>query len=148
MSVTRIVKLFVLLAGILAVPVSAEAGSPSMDNIGLSRFLHEKLSFDPDDYGAGWIVGDENDDSLVDYCIFFDKNGYKVFEANDYNKDGYLDDFYHYQNDVLVLQELDQNYDQKIDLWVYIDEGVYVEGYELDSDFDGRIDVVKLYATQ
>jgi hypothetical protein len=118
---------------------------PSLDNIGLYHPLHEELSFDPLDYGEGWIVSDENDDGMVDYGIYFDDEGIKVFEAVDFDKNGQMDDFYFYEDGILVRQEIDQNADGMIDLWVYVSEGVYIEGYERDSDYDGRIDVVKLY---
>jgi hypothetical protein len=66
---------------------------PSLDNIGLYHPLHEELSFDPLDYGEGWIVSDENDDGMVDYGIYFDDEGIKVFEAVDFDKNGQMDDF-------------------------------------------------------
>lgn len=129
----------------LVLPVSASSSQPSEDNIGEYHSLHEDLSFHPSEYGDGWIVNDENSDGVVDYAIYFDEDGYKVFEVIDFDRNGSMDDFYFYSRGVLVRQELDQNDDQLIDLWVYITEGVYVQGYERDSNYDGKIDVVKLY---
>ncbi len=135
--------------GLLLTSVLFSATShPSMDNMGSYHPLHEDLSFDPADYTDGWIVNDEDSDGVIDYGIFFNDEGEKVYEASDFNKDGQMDDFYFYSGGVLVRQEIDQNADGMIDLWVYLSEGVYVEGYERDSDYDGRIDVVKLYAQQ
>jgi hypothetical protein len=144
----RRIALFTFLGLTLTAVLFSANSHPSLDNMGMYHPLHEDLSFDPEDYSEGWIVNDENLDGIVDYGIYFNDEGIKVYEAADFNKDGLMDDFYFYEEGVLVRQEIDQNADGKIDLWVYLSEGVYVEGYERDSDFDGLIDVVKLYGEQ
>ncbi len=91
------------------------------------------------------IRTDTNEDGQIDYIVFFDEDGYRSGEELDYNHDGFMDDFYFYARDVLIRREIDSNYDRRIDIWVYIAEGVYVERYERDTDFDGEVDKVKEY---
>ena len=81
----------------------------------------------------------------VTYVLEQDAEGYKFAEAMDYNGDGLLDDFYYYNREVLIRQEIDTNYDGKIDTWVYLTEGVYIERYERDTDYDGVVDLVKRF---
>ena len=120
----------------------------SMDNMGLMHPPSENISFNPSFYDHNWYINDRNGDGDVDHAVSFDDEGYKLYEVMDFDNDGIMDDFYFYQRGVLVRQEIDQNGDQRIDLWVYITEGVYIEGYERDSDYDGRIDVVRLYGNE
>ena len=56
-----------------------------------------------------------------------------------------MDDFYFYENGVLVRHEIDSNFDSLPDIWVYLDEGVYIKRIERDKDFDGTPDFVKQY---
>lgn len=123
----------------------------SKNNMGHGHPLHEELSFEPTSYtrtsyALNWYTNDLDNDGIIDYVFTFDDKGNKLFEVNDFNKDGKMDDFYFYLNGVFVRQEIDRNADQRIDLWVYIDEGIYVAGYEMDKDYDGLIDVIKIYA--
>ncbi len=97
-------------------------------------------SFDPEDYGEGWLTLDRNDDGVVDYAVMVDDSGRKMREAVDFNRDGAMDDFYFYENGVLARQEVDTNYDHRIDAWVYLRRGVYITMWERDRDFDGIID--------
>jgi hypothetical protein len=71
--------------------------------------------------------------------------GRKMYEELDFNNDGRMDDFYYYTDGVLERREIDSNYDDAVDVWVYIYEGVYVERYERDTDFDGEIDEVETF---
>ncbi|MCK5198831.1 MAG: hypothetical protein KAR21_10790, partial [Spirochaetales bacterium] len=59
--------------------------------------------------------------------------------------DGKMDDLYFYSNGIIVRREIDSNFDLKIDLWVYIKDGSFIEKYEQDLDFDGIIDKVKTF---
>ncbi|MBA7527555.1 hypothetical protein ES705_19731 [subsurface metagenome] len=45
----------------------------------------------------------------------------------------------------LIRQEIDTNFDEKVDVWAYLFDGIYIEKLEQDSDFDGRIDLVQEY---
>ncbi len=88
---------------------------------------------------------DTNGDGAVDMLVAYDAEEKKVWEALDYNRDGELDDFYYYAAGVLIRQEVDSNYDGKIDLWCSISEGIYVESYMQDVDFDGQVDRKKYF---
>ena len=91
---------------------------------------------------------DDNKDGKPEYRVMLDSKAQKIEEALDTNGDGELDDFSYYKNGVLYLRELDTNYDGTIDTWVYIKEGIYVERYERDTDYDGKIDLVKEFGKQ
>jgi hypothetical protein len=56
-----------------------------------------------------------------------------------------MDDFYVFEDGVLAMENLDTNYDGAIDLWVFMYKGVYVAGYERDSNFDGSLEIVKQF---
>jgi hypothetical protein len=58
-----------------------------------------------------------------------------------------MDDFYYYERGQLIRQEVDTNFDGRIDVWVYLHEGLYIKSYERDSDYDGEIDLVKEYGS-
>lgn len=93
----------------------------------------------------GYIIStDTNFDSSVDSKVALDVMRLTVFEETDYNLDGIMDNFYYYDNGFVVRQEVDSNYDQKIDVWVYItNSGKSISRYEKDLDFDGVVDKVK-----
>ena len=91
------------------------------------------------------ITRDRNSDGRVDYTLIIDANGYKVYEEQDFNHDGEMDDFYYYRAGVLTHRAVDTNFDFQVDLWVYLDEGVYIWKIERDTNFDGKIDYVKEY---
>ena len=63
----------------------------------------------------------------------------------DYNLDGHMDDFYFYERGVLIRQEIDSNFDELVDIWVYLHKGIYIKRYELDTDYDGKIDRIVDY---
>ena len=96
-----------------------------------------------DDYGEAWITGDTNNNGRIDYALRLDDRGRKEREAVDHNNDGYMDNFYYYRNGVLSRQELDTNYDGKIDLWIFMYDGVRVQRYERDTNHDGTADLVR-----
>ncbi len=88
---------------------------------------------------------DYNTDGNIDYLVRLNADGVKVMESIDFNKDGEMDDLYFYSNGIIVRREIDSNYDMKIDVWVYIKDGSFIEKYEQDLDFDGIIDKVKIF---
>lgn len=88
---------------------------------------------------------DTNKDGEIDYLVGTDADSVKIMESIDFNHDGIMDDLYFYSNGIIVRQEVDSNYDYKIDIWVYIKDGSSVEKYEQDTDFDGTIDKVKQF---
>jgi hypothetical protein len=105
----------------------------------------ESSRFHPSAYETGWLTSDRDDDGIVDYAVRVDERGNKLQEAVDYNRDGLMDDFYFYANDVLQRQELDSNFDEEIDIWIYMWRGVYVQKWERDTDFDGTVDISRDY---
>jgi hypothetical protein len=100
--------------------------------------------------GKKWsrIELDRNNDGKSDHIMLLDERGNKVYEELDYNFDGEMDDFCFYTGGTLLREEIDSNYDGQIDIWVYLKKGIYVERYERDTDFDGKIDIVKKYGPQ
>ena len=88
---------------------------------------------------------DTTGDGRYDYIQEYDEAGMKKYEAQDFNGDGLLDDFYFYSRDVLLRREIDTNYDGQVDAWVYLKEGIYVERYQRDTDFDGVVDKEKTF---
>jgi hypothetical protein len=107
-----------------------------------------ELIFDVTKYGDEWRTGDMNNDGVVDYAVLLDEDLMKQREVMDFNKDGLIDDFYFYENEVLVREELDTNYDGAVDLWIYMHEGVYVKMWKRDTNYDGEPDTTKDYAEQ
>jgi hypothetical protein len=101
-----------------------------------------------DSEGVTSIETDRDFDGEVEYFLKFDKEGDKIYEELDFNNDGLMDDYYFYKNGALKRREIDSNYDQKIDIWVYIVEGAYIEKYERDTDYDGTVDVVEDYGEE
>jgi len=136
-------KLFFVVFILFMYQISSFSLGPQ--SIGIQRLLTEGLFWKVEDYGSNWIKADQNGDGRIDYAMLVDDRNRRLFEAIDFNHDGYMDDFYIYQNDVLIRREIDQTYNQKIDLWVYLREGVYVAGYERDTSGDGRIDRFRVY---
>lgn len=97
------------------------------------------------DYLPPWRLEDQNADGVYDYALRRDKKQRNEAEAYDFNYDGMFDDYYIYEEGVLIRREVDSNFDGKIDLWVYLKNGSYIRAYEKDNDFDGILDKVKQY---
>ncbi len=126
-----------ILSGALAIWADSEAiEDPALDPV--ERFL-------PNSYGDAWLTLDRDEDGQIDYAVKVDNRGYKLREAMDFNYDGKMDDFYFYANDVLQRQELDSNFDNQVDIWIYLWRGVYVRKWERDTDYDGVIDISRDY---
>ena len=78
---------------------------------------------------------DKNKDGKIDQFMILDAKGNKIYEELDFNLDGEMDDFCFYANGVLEKELIDSNFDGKIDLWVYLQKGIYIERYERDNGF-------------
>src|SRR6056297_1835578 len=91
---------------------------------------------------------DSNQNGRIDYLIKTGQEGNKKMEVLDFDHDGAMDDFYMYDHGVLVQRAIDSNADGKVDIWVYLEEGVYIARYEEDTNFDGTMDRVKNYDTE
>lgn len=139
MKRTRLLQVFFLLTVVLTLTTaqSVERAAFSTDT--------DQPVFDVEAYGSEWITGDSSGNGRIDYALRLNDRGDKRMEANDFNGDGLMDDFYYYQNGVLHRQELDTNFDGVVDLWIFMHDGVRVAGYERDSDYDGVIDVEKAF---
>ena len=90
---------------------------------------------------------DRDYDGTIDYLVKINEFGNKMIEELDYNYDGVMDDFYFYADGVLKKREVDTNFDTRIDLWVYLKEGIYIEKYTRDTDFDGEIDLIRSFGS-
>ena len=134
-------QLWLLAIGILTVAAVVSA-DPA-----LARPLHENQHFDVNAYseGDGWIISDTNGDGMTDYALKLDNDLRKEFEAIDFSHDGMMDNFYFYRRDARIREEIDSNHNGRIDLWVYIEGGVYITRYERDINHDGNIDLVKRF---
>ncbi len=88
---------------------------------------------------------DRDFDGRPDYVLVYDERARKISETLDFNFDGNMDDFYFYEGGVLVRREIDTDFNDRIDLWVHVYEGVYLSRVERDLDGDGEIDFVKEY---
>lgn len=130
-------------AAVLALVVLPLAGAQSGETAFMNAEEGEPRIFNVSEYDGSWIVGDTNQDTLVDYALRLDEFGDKLYEVMDFNFDGLMDDFYFFHGGALIREELDTNYDGMIDLWIFMHRGVYVRSYERDTDFDGIVDIVK-----
>ena len=88
---------------------------------------------------------DRDFDGRPDYILVYDERARKISETLDFNFDGRMDDFYYYKGGVLERREIDTDFNDSIDLWVYLFEGVYLSRVERDLDGDGEVDFVKEY---
>ena len=130
----------VLLVVLATLPCSAGETENTMDE---NKDGRPDLWFDVQNGAVVGYRADRNFDGKVDYAARYEAGDMLLFEEFDYNFDGVMDDFYYYEEGVLVRQEIDTNFDTTIDMWIYIEEGLYVRKIERDKDFDGVIDSVK-----
>jgi hypothetical protein len=133
---------------VAAVVVGAGLGAQERASLPQGDEDDPELYFDVEEYGDDWMRGDTNDDGVVDYAVYLNEDLLKTREVMDFNKDGLIDDFYFYENEVLVREELDTNYDGAVDLWIHMHEGVYVRKWVRDTDHDGIPDVTKDYGEE
>ena len=91
------------------------------------------------------IKTDNNYDGNIDYILEIDNIGNKIAESVDHNHDSEMDNFYYYENGVLVRQEVDSNYNGNIDIKVFLDKGIYIIRIERDKNHDGEFEYIKKY---
>jgi hypothetical protein len=78
----------------------------------------------------GSVELDRDGDGDIDYRVYYDAKGKVAREELDFNFDGKMDTFYYYKDGVLQREELDTRFNGKIDLIVYLLDGTYVQKYE------------------
>jgi hypothetical protein len=83
---------------------------------------------------------DLNEDGQIDFARVYNTKGLLDHDEYDYNLDGKMDDFVFYVNAIPVREEIDSDYNGKVDIWVYLAEGKYIKRWERDLDGDGRFD--------
>ncbi|MFP4065981.1 MAG: hypothetical protein ACLFRR_00385 [Spirochaetaceae bacterium] len=136
-----------LIAAFPAGPSMAVVGADSSEE--LPREPAEDQYFDVERYDEDeWMTDDRNDDGNTDYAVRVNDDLEKEREAVDYNHDGLMDDFYFYENEVLVRQEIDSDHSGAIDLWIFVRDGAYIERYEQDTTGDGYPDVIEDYGRE
>jgi len=135
----------VFIAGVLLVGWIVGGATAQPAESQYPREPSDEQYFDVSRYDEEWMTDDRNEDGRLDYAVRLTDDLRKDREAVDFNHDGMMDDFYFYANEVLQRQEIDTNFDGAIDLWVFLTEGVYVERYERDTDYDGYPDIVRDY---
>ncbi len=98
----------------------------------------------------GYTISSDTDfDGNVDSVLKLDEFRNSLYEESDYNSDGIMDNFYYYENGVVIRQEVDSNFDGKIDVWVYItNSGKSISRYEKDLNYDGVVDKVKEFEVE
>ena len=132
----------IFLFGSMYTPLCAEDKEEESRILDIELLVEEFYSEQDD---GETIEMDSNDDGTVDYLMRTSSKGEKSAEVLDYDHNGEMDDFYCYEKGVLISRAIDSNADGRIDIWVYLDEGVYVKRYERDVDYDGEIETVKDY---
>ncbi len=140
--VKRLIPLIILICSFSVSAQDLPAGADTFDDNGDGRpDRWETLTGE----GTTKSFADTDGDGQYDYIQEYDNRGLKKYEALDFNGDGMIDDHYFYSQDVLVRREIDTNYDGQVDVWVFIKEGIYVERYQRDTDFDGVVDKEKTF---
>ncbi len=91
----------------------------------------------------GVVELDRNGDGKVDYRVLYDSAGRVSEEQMDFKGNGIMDTFYYYKGGVLQRVQIDSKDSGKIDIWVYLLDGTYVQRYERDTDGDGKPDVIR-----
>ncbi len=91
-------------------------------------------------YSGEVVTSDINQDGDADGWAYI-TDGYVVKQEIDLNFDGKIDSVFMYDEGGKIKEEiLDTNYDGKMDNWRLYDDGVMVVD-RVDSNFDGRIDI-------
>ena len=105
----------------------------------VSRALCQDLSSSETE-SSQVIESDVNKDGKTDGWSYV-RDGYVDRQEIDMNFDGKVDSIFMYERDGRIKEELlDTNYDGKIDNWRYYSKGEVVKD-SMDSDYDGSADV-------
>ncbi|MGA2641108.1 MAG: hypothetical protein ABSG21_09415 [Spirochaetia bacterium] len=92
------------------------------------------------------VVEDNSGSGVVDYRVFYDRQGKVEHEELASRHDGRIDTFYYYKDGVLSRVEIDSKGNGRIDTWVYLtNDGKYVQRYERDTTGSGTPDVVRTF---
>jgi len=92
-------------------------------------------------FSSDIVKTDINKDGNVD-CWTYISNGYVEKQEMDMNFDGKIDSVYLYESDNKIKEEmLDTNYDGKIDNWRLYKDGELVID-KIDSNHDGKVDTL------
>lgn len=91
----------------------------------------------------GMVESSTTGNGSPDYRVYFDSRGRPAREELDFLHRGRMDTFYYFKDGVLDRVEIDSKGTGKIDIWVYLLEGKYVQRYERDTTGSGKPDVVR-----
>jgi hypothetical protein len=91
------------------------------------------------------VETDSMGSGVIDYRVYYDQRGKVAQEEMDYNHRGRMDTFYFYEDGVLQRVEIDSKGTGKIDIWVYLADGTYVQRYERDTTGSGKPDLVRTF---
>ncbi len=90
---------------------------------------------------------DLNHDGKIDVIRAFNENGAIVRDELDFDFDGKIDQWTYYENGIISRVELDYTFDGKPEVFKYFQEGVLVR-VERDLNNDGNIDHIEHYNAQ
>jgi len=88
---------------------------------------------------------DLNRDTKIDVWRFFDENGAVVKEELDLDFDGKIDAVDYYLNGIVRRREVDFQFDEKTDIWKHFDEKGQLMLFEADQSGDGKSDYWEHY---
>jgi hypothetical protein len=89
--------------------------------------------------GIDVLKRDSNGSGKPDYELHTTSRGLKVYEALDTNDDGIMDTFYYYDpQGRLIRQEIDSDYDGEIDIKITLRDGTYIAGIWKDPKVHGN----------
>jgi antitoxin component YwqK of YwqJK toxin-antitoxin module len=90
------------------------------------------------------VERDLNFDGRKDLFRYYNDEGEVIQEEIDLDFDGKIDVTVSFENGEIVEQQYDTDYDNIVDIWIYFEGGVPIRA-EHDSDKDGKIDTWEYY---
>ena len=97
------------------------------------------------DYDDTWKKTDSDNSGQIDYAVKYDEKGRIIYEVFSHFQNGFMDVFRFYEDGVPVREEIDSTGNHRIDLWVYLYQGIYISRWERSSNHDGVIDKIKVF---